>query len=116
MSAENWSEPINSGKAIEIEAGKTYVVELERSMTTDQLEKVAAMWQERTGSKVIFLDGGKIARTGVDEAELREQIAQDIEKAAIELKSEAREISADAYLVTNRVTMACAAIARGLVK
>ena len=52
----------------------------------------------------------------IELAELREQIAQDIEKAAIELKSEAREISADAYLVTNRVTMACAAIARGLVK
>jgi len=53
---------------------------------------------------------------GMNEAELREQIAQDIEKAGIEMKADARQIGSDAFLVTNRVVMACAAIARGLVK
>ena len=52
----------------------------------------------------------------MNEAEIREQIAQDIEKAGIEMKAEARQISGDAYLVTNRVVMSCAAIARGFVK
>jgi hypothetical protein len=52
----------------------------------------------------------------MNESELREQIAQDIEKAGIEMKVEAKQIGSDAFLVTNRVVMACAAIARGLVK
>ena len=53
---------------------------------------------------------------GMNESELREQIAQDIEKAGIEMKVEAKQIGSDAFLVTNRVVMACVAIARGLVK
>ena len=53
---------------------------------------------------------------GMNESELREQIAQDIEKAGIEMKVEAKQIGSDAFLVTNRVVMACAAIARGLIK
>jgi hypothetical protein len=52
----------------------------------------------------------------IELAELREQIAKDIEKAGLELKEEARLIGADAYLVTTRATMALAAVARGLVK
>ena len=52
---------------------------------------------------------------GMNESEIREQIAQDIEKAGLEMKAEAAQIGSDAYLVTIRTTMACAAIARGLV-
>jgi len=51
----------------------------------------------------------------MNEAELREQIAKDIEKAGLEMKAEAAQIGSDAYLVTIRTTMTCAAIARGLV-
>ena len=48
-------------------------------------------------------------------AELREQIAKDIEKAGLEMKADAALIGADAYLVSIRTTMACATVARGLV-
>jgi uncharacterized protein YbjQ (UPF0145 family) len=52
----------------------------------------------------------------IELAELREQIAKDIEKAGLEMKEEAAQIGADAYLVSIRTTMACAAVARGQVK
>lgn len=48
-------------------------------------------------------------------AELREQIAREIESNET-LLIDARELGSDAYLVAHRSRMACAAIARGLVK
>lgn len=72
-------------EAITIESGKTYVVELEQPVTREQIKMMYEMWKKQTGSKVIFLDRAKIARNGVDEAALREQIAQEIEAAVIEV-------------------------------
>lgn len=51
----------------------------------------------------------------MNEAELREQIAKDIEKAGLEMKAEAAQIGSDALLISIRTTMVCAAIARGLI-
>ena len=48
-------------------------------------------------------------------AELREQIARDIESNEL-LLLDAKQLGSDAYLVAYRSRMACAAIARGLVK
>lgn len=48
-------------------------------------------------------------------AELREQIARDIESNEL-LLLDAKQLGSDAYLVAHRSRMACAAIARGLVK
>jgi hypothetical protein len=49
----------------------------------------------------------------IELAELREQIAKDIEKAGLEMKEDAKLIGADAYLVSIRTTIACATVARG---
>jgi hypothetical protein len=45
--------------------------------------------------------------------ELREQIAQEIEVAAVEMREDAQGVSSDAALIAHRVSMICAAIARG---
>jgi hypothetical protein len=48
-------------------------------------------------------------------SELREQIARDIESNEL-LLQDAKQLGSDALLVAYRSRMACAAIARGLVK
>ena len=65
------------GKAIEIEPGKTYAIEVESSFNPDIARSYAKMAEETTGAKFVFIMGGKIVRS--NEHELREQIAQDIE-------------------------------------
>ena len=65
-----------TGKPIEIEAGKTYVIELETRQTREQIYVMSKLWEEATGAKVVFIDGGKIARDS--EQDIRERIAEEI--------------------------------------
>lgn len=46
-------------------------------------------------------------------AELREQIAQDIENRSKGLLEDAKSIGSDAYLVATQTVLACTLIARG---
>lgn len=70
--------PIN--RPITIEEGKTYVIEVDKPITLDRIEKIQQMWADSTKSKCVILDAGaKIAREQ-NEADLREQIANEIMK------------------------------------
>lgn len=48
----------------------------------------------------------------MDEQELRESIAKEIESAGAEILPSAKELGLDAYLVANNMILAFAAIAR----
>lgn len=71
-------EDIKIEKAIEIEDGKTYVLELDQQLSFEQIAVIQKTWKEATNSKLIVLQAGaKLARVGEDE--IREQIAKEIE-------------------------------------
>lgn len=94
--------PIN--RPITIEEGKTYVIEVDKPLTLDRIEKIQQMWADSTKSKCVILDAGaKVAREQ-NEADLREQIAKEIE---------ARSTGADKLVWMNDALKNCAAIARG---
>lgn len=69
---------IQTGKPIEVEAGKTYILETDANISLEQARVILDIFQKGTGSKAVILTNGiKIA---VDsEEDIREQIAQEIE-------------------------------------
>lgn len=69
------------GKAIEIEAGKTYAIEVESQFNPDVARAYAQRFEQETGAKFIFISGGKLARS--NEQDLRDEIAKDLEKERI---------------------------------
>ena len=74
------SDDIKIEKAIEIEDGKTYVLELDQQLSFEQIAMIQKTWKEATNSKLIVLQAGaKLARVGEDE--IREQIAKEIEES-----------------------------------
>ena len=58
---------------IEIQAGKTYVVELDTRPTIEQYKTMSETWFRETGSNAIFLYGMKVARVA---SEAEEAIAR----------------------------------------
>jgi hypothetical protein len=54
-------------KALIIEPGKTYVIEVPDSVTTEEYEHLSKTWQEMTNSKAVFFVGGaRVARERVE--------------------------------------------------
>ena len=54
-------------KALIIEPGKTYVIEVPDYLTTEEYERLVETWPEHTHSKaVIFSDGMRVARERVE--------------------------------------------------
>ena len=72
-------ENIKIEKAIEIEDGKTYVLELQTQVSFEQMAVIQKVWKEATSAKLIILmAGARLARVGEDE--IREQVAKEIEE------------------------------------
>ena len=68
---------IQTGKAIEVEAGKTYILETDKNITYEQAMRVLKVFKDTTGSKAVLLSDGM--RIAVDsEDDIRERIAEEI--------------------------------------
>lgn len=66
------------GKPIQIEPGKTYVLESDYPIDPERANAYCKMLSESTGAKFVMISGGiKIARENTEQ-ELRESIALDI--------------------------------------
>lgn len=67
-------------KPIEIEQGKTYVLESDTNLYPEQIEAIKLSWLKRVGKAPIILTGGiKIAQQN-SEAIIRVKIAQELEE------------------------------------
>ena len=48
--------------ALEIEAGKTYAIEVSKPVTKDEADYLLKAFEKKTGAKAILLFGAKMAR------------------------------------------------------
>jgi hypothetical protein len=48
--------------ALEIQAGKTYAIEIDNSVSPEQLQGLLQAFEKKTGAKAILLVGAKMAR------------------------------------------------------
>jgi len=72
-------------KAVEVEAGKIYVLEIDQSLTYQRLEEIRKNWQSATGSDCVILQAGlRLVRSGTED-DIREEIAKELENAVIEV-------------------------------
>lgn len=56
------NDEIKIEAALEIEAGKTYVIELANQVSKEQLDHLLKAFEKKTGAKAILLIGAKMAR------------------------------------------------------
>jgi len=66
------------GKAVEIDSGKTYVIEIDHQVSFEQASVIEKMWKDETHSKCVILSGGaRVVRT--TQQEVQDRIAWEIE-------------------------------------